>query len=70
MLATIEEILVPEHNYLVYVFHDGHMEGVHWENHSRQKSWTPEMRQKARERQLKVIAERRKTNASTNKDCS
>lgn len=70
LLRTIEEILVPEHNYLVYVFHDGHMEGVHWENHSRQESWTPEMRQKARERQLKINAERRKADANTNKNRS
>lgn len=58
LLQNITEILVPEHNYLVYVFHDGHMQGVHWQNRSRRESWTPEMRQKAREREL----ERRKQN--------
>lgn len=60
LLETIEEILVPEHNYLVYVFRDGHMEGVHWQHPSRRECWTEEMRQHARERQLAVIAERRK----------
>lgn len=61
LLRTIEEILVPEHNYLVYVFRDGHMEGVHWQHPSRRECWTEEMRQRARERQLAVIAERRET---------
>ncbi len=56
LLATIEEILVPEHNYLVYIFHDGRMEGIHWQHCSRREIWTPEMKQKAREREL----ERRK----------
>lgn len=56
LLNSITEILVPEHNYLVYVFHDGHMEGIHWQNPSRRESWTPEMKQRARERAL----ERRK----------
>lgn len=60
LLRTIEEILVPEHNYLVYVFRDGHMEGVHWQHPSRQECWTPEMKKQAREHQLAVIAERRK----------
>lgn len=60
LLKNIAEIQVPEHNYLIYVFHDGHMEGVHWQNPSRQECWTEEMRQQAREHQLAVIAERRK----------
>lgn len=60
LLGTIEEILVPEHNYLVYVFRDGHMEGVHWQHPSRRECWTPEMKKQAREHQLAVIAERRK----------
>lgn len=60
LLQNITEILVPEHNYLVYVFHDGRMEGIHWQNPSRRESWTPEMRQKARERQLENIKQKRK----------
>ena len=59
LLQNVSEILVPEHNYLVYVFHDGRMEGIHWQNPSRRESWTPEMRQKARENTLRQ-AERRK----------
>ena len=60
LTRDIDEILVPEHNCLVYVFHDGHMESVHWRHPSRRESWTPEMRQKARERQLEVIRQKRK----------
>ena len=41
LIRDIEEILVPEHNCLVYVFHDGHMESVHWRHPSRRESWTP-----------------------------
>ncbi len=70
LLLQIKEIRALKNNILVYEFHDGHTEEVHWKSPSRRESWTPEMRQKARERQLKVIAERRKANAGTNKDCS
>lgn len=64
LLRYVAEIRVPGHNRLVYVFHDGHTEEVIWENPSRRESWTEEMRQKARERSLK-IAERRRKNDST-----
>lgn len=60
LLKHIKEIQVPKPNVLVYVFQDGHTQRVSWENLSRRKSWTPEMRQQAREHQLAVIAERRK----------
>jgi hypothetical protein len=50
--ASIAEIRVPEHNLLVYVFHDGHEVEVPWENPSRRQSWTPEMREQARQRAL------------------
>lgn len=60
LLRNITEILIPEHNCLVYVFYDGHMESVHWQHPSRQESWTPEMRQKARERQLEIIKQKKK----------
>lgn len=48
----IEMIIVPEHNHLVYHLKNGDIVDVPWENRSRRESWTPEMRQKARERML------------------
>lgn len=60
LCEKIAKIMVPEHNYLVYVFHDGHMEGVHWQHPSRREIWTPEMRQKARECTLKRNEQKRK----------
>lgn len=59
LLKNIAEILVPEHNYLVYVFHDGHMEGIHWQHPSRKESWTPEMRKRASE-QMREFSKKRK----------
>jgi hypothetical protein len=58
----IAEIIVPEHNKLVYVFHDGLCVEAEWQNPSRRHSWTEEMKQAARERQLKIAAERRNRN--------
>lgn len=59
LLEHITEIQVPAHNTLVYVFKDGHTEEVHWQHRSRKESWTPEMKQRARERS-KELARRRK----------
>lgn len=60
LLSHISEIRVPEHNLLTYVFRDGHTEEVAWQNPSRKESWSEEMKQCARERQLQVIERRRK----------
>lgn len=60
LLSYISEIRVPEHNLLMYVFHDGHTEEVAWQNPSRRESWSKEMKQSARERQLQAIERRRK----------
>ena len=49
LLEQIKEILIPEHNVLVYVFTDGHTEEVTWQNPSRRESWNEEMKQAARE---------------------
>ena len=46
-------IVVPEHNHLNYIFKDGTSVDVFWEHQSRSLSWTPEMRQAARERTLR-----------------
>lgn len=60
LLQQMKEIQVPRHNVLVYVFHDGHTEEVAWQNPSRRESWTEEMKQKARERTLERIKQKKK----------
>ena len=55
LLEHITEIQVPEHNRLVYVFKDGHTQEITWQSLSRRESWTPEMKQKAREYELNRI---------------
>ena len=46
----IDYILVPGHNQLSFVFKDGNMVYRTWQDRSRSESWTPEMREKARQR--------------------
>ncbi len=48
----IQKIRVPEHNKLIFIFVNGEEKEVTWENRSRRNSWTPEMREAARQRQL------------------
>ena len=52
----IVKILVPGFNRLVYVFHNGLPVETTWQDRSRRDSWTDEMKQAARERQLDIIA--------------
>ncbi|HCC34151.1 MAG TPA: recombinase family protein, partial [Ruminococcaceae bacterium] len=58
--AQISDIRVPAHNTLVFVFRDGRRVEADWQNPSRRESWTKEMKQAARERQLKILEERRR----------
>ncbi|MHB1126860.1 MAG: recombinase family protein [Bacillota bacterium] len=55
----IQEIQAPDHNLLVFIFHDGRTIKRQWQNKSRREGWSEEARQQARERQLKYL-ERRK----------
>lgn len=48
----IQQIVVPEHNHLVYYLKNGEEVDIIWQHRSRRESWTPEMRQAARERTL------------------
>ena len=48
----LRQIIVPEHNRLIFQLKDGEEVDVRWQHPSRRLSWTPEMRQKARERAL------------------
>lgn len=52
MRSRIRKILVPEPNHLLFVFTDGEKQEVEWHHTSRRKSWTPEMREAARQRTL------------------
>lgn len=45
----VDHIEVPKDNVLVFYFKDGRCEERIWEDRSRSMSWTPEMREKARE---------------------
>jgi DNA invertase Pin-like site-specific DNA recombinase len=58
--ARIVEIRVPAHNTLNFVFKDGCTVEMEWQNPSRRHSWTEEMKQVARERQIRILDERRK----------
>jgi len=49
----ISEIRAVSHSMLQFVFHNGHTVAVNWQNPSRRESWTEEMKQEARERQLR-----------------
>jgi DNA invertase Pin-like site-specific DNA recombinase len=57
--ARVAEIRVPAHNRLVFVFRDGLRMETEWRNPSRRESWTEAMKQAARERQKKLIKERK-----------
>ena len=60
LMGAVAQIQVPGPNRLVYVFTDGHTQEVAWQHPSRRESWTKEMKQEARERQMKRLEERRK----------
>ena len=58
--CKLQEIIVPAHNQLHYILKDGTVVNVEWQHHSRKESWTPEMKQAAREKALKRQEERSK----------
>ena len=51
--AQINRIEVPRANRLVFIFKDGSRDERTWKDRSRSESWTPEMREAARQRALK-----------------
>ena len=59
VVEGIKHIEVPEHNLLRYHLTDGRIETVSWENPSRSKSWTPEMRERARQKSLEQHRKRK-----------
>lgn len=52
LLSQLSRILVPCHHKLILQYKDGTEKEVEWKHRSRSESWTPEMRQQARERTL------------------
>lgn len=60
----IDHIIVPGANMLTFVFRDGRREERIWKDRSRRESWTPEMKEKARQ---KTLEQRRKINAKSSK---
>lgn len=60
--AKIDHIEVPAPNQLVFFFKDGHAEKKAWKDRSRRESWTPEMKETARQRALE---QRRKQNENS-----
>lgn len=60
LLGCLKEIRIPEHHQLVYIFQDRRKIQVSWQYPSRNKSWTKEMRKKAREEQMARIERRKK----------
>ena len=59
ILWKIKRIEVPAHYTLRYFLNDDTIETVAWENPSRSKSWTPEMREHARQRSLEQNRKRK-----------
>ena len=57
-LKEIKVIISVYPNILVFRFNDGREKTVNWENPSRRESWTPEMKQKMKERKRNVKSHR------------
>ena len=55
----ITVITVPEKNVLVYRFKDGSEQRIEWQHPSRSKSWTPEMKERARQQTKKRWEEKK-----------
>ena len=55
---NIVQIQAPDDNRLLFIFRDGHTVERVWQNRSRRESWTPEMKQAARERQRQIMERR------------
>jgi resolvase domain protein len=55
----IRQIVALPNNFLRFVFMDGTTAETQWQDRSRRESWTEEMKQAARERQIEMIKNRR-----------
>ena len=52
VLSKIQKIVVPEPHQLTFYMKDGAVVPVPWQHRSRRESWTPEMREAARQKAL------------------
>ena len=59
LCSRVHSILVCANNTLIYRFHDGAEVTRRWQDRSRRQSWTPEMKEAARQKML----QRRNTDA-------
>lgn len=67
----VERILVHQGNLLDFVLKDGTIQRRTWKDHSRQNSWSPEMKEKARQRSIEYHRERRARSDERNaENCS
>ena len=55
-LDVIAQIMVPDKNQLSFIYEDGTVLDVQWQNPSRRESWTPEMRERARQKNFERAA--------------
>jgi len=62
ILAHIDSIESAADNKLRFFLKNGKVEIVPWENPSRSKSWTPEMRERARQKSLEIAKRRKEGN--------
>lgn len=60
LLERISNVEVTGHFHLRYTLKDGSVQYAVWKHKSRKESWTPEMKEKARQKALERNAERRK----------
>jgi DNA invertase Pin-like site-specific DNA recombinase len=57
-IDNIFQITIPAANRLTFILQNGETVTRDWQNRSRRDSWTPEMKQTARERQLAILKDR------------
>ena len=62
LLSKVKKIVVPEPHQLIYYMKDDTITTIPWQHKSRRESWTPEMREAARQKTLKQNEERRSQN--------
>jgi site-specific DNA recombinase len=53
--SQIQEMRIPAHDRVIFVFHDGHTAECVWQDNSRRDSWCEEKKQQARQRQLEYM---------------
>ena len=60
-LENVAEIRVPDKNHITIILKDGAVREIAWAHQSRRQSWTPEMREAARQKSLERSKNRHET---------